>query len=76
MKKMFCLLIVAIAFFTMGQNVYSQEKKLWGMDLGLQITTLAEVGFFMAYKPVYFGFGMNLWQPNDFEGDPYWNDEQ
>jgi hypothetical protein len=46
------------------------------MDLGLQISTLGEIGFFFAYQsfPFYMGFGMNLWQPNDFEGDPYWND--
>jgi hypothetical protein len=74
-KQYFCCLTV-IAFFTIGQNAYSQEQELWGIDLGLQVTTLGEVGVFMAYQPFpfYMGLGLNLWQPNDFEGDPYWND--
>jgi hypothetical protein len=70
---------IIILFFVISivsPNVYSQEKKLLGMDLGLQVTTLGEVGVFMAYQlfPFYLGVGMNMWQPNDFTGDPYWND--
>jgi hypothetical protein len=56
----------------MGQNIYAQEKKLWGMDIGLQVTTLGEFGFFMAYKPVYYGMGVHFW--NDLESEPNWYD--
>jgi hypothetical protein len=73
MKK---ILIVFLVLSVVGKNAYSQEKKLWGMDLGLQVTTLGEVGIFTAYQSFhfYFGVGMNMWQPDDFTGDPYWND--
>ncbi|MDR2601760.1 MAG: hypothetical protein LBC53_04825 [Spirochaetaceae bacterium] len=76
MKKFLFFLSLTFAFGTLTQNLFAQEKKLFGMDLGFQITNLGEVGFFFAYQTFHFymGVGMNIWQPNDFEGDPYWND--
>ena len=72
MKKIICLLIMLIYLSMVGQKIYAQNTNLLGFDLGLQITTLGEVGFFMAYKFIYFGFGTHLW--NDIEMEPYWND--
>jgi hypothetical protein len=74
MKKFLFFLIAVLALGTMKQNIYAQEKKLRGLDFGLQVTSLAEIGVFTSYRPIYFGVGFNFWQPNDFEGDPYWND--
>jgi hypothetical protein len=70
MKKSLFFLI--ICFGLSSQNIKAQNNDLLGMDLGLQISTLGEIGFFMAYKPIYFGIGMHLW--NDIESEPYWND--
>jgi hypothetical protein len=73
MKK---VLIVVFVLSVIVQNAYSQARKLLGIDLGLQVTTLGEVGIFIAYNslPFYLGVGMNMWQPDDFTGEPYWND--
>jgi hypothetical protein len=73
MKKHY-ILIAVIAFVVTAQNAYAQEKKLEGIDFGLQFSALAEIGFFMTYQFIYYGVGFNFWEPNDFEGDPYWND--
>jgi hypothetical protein len=75
LKKLLCCLF-ALALGVMGTKIYAQEKKLIGIDLGLQVTTLGEVGVFLCAPAwhFYYGAGMNWWEPDDYEGDPYWND--
>jgi hypothetical protein len=74
--KKFLIYLLVVILEIMGANIYAQEKNFREMDVGLQVTSLGEVGVFVAYQsfPFYIGSGMNMWQPNDFEGDPYWND--
>jgi hypothetical protein len=63
---------MVINLIMVGQEIYAQNNSLFDFDFGLQISTLGEVGFFMAYKYVYYGMGMHLW--NDIEEEPYWYD--
>jgi hypothetical protein len=77
MKKfLYCLYFAA--FVITAAKINAQENKLWGMDIGLQVTTLGEAGVFSAYgtarNSFYMGLGMNLWQPDDFGGNLYWSD--
>jgi hypothetical protein len=73
LKKFLCYLLV-LASGMIGVKIYAQGKKPLKMDIGLQVTTLGEVGVFFAYQPFYAGLGMNLWAPDDFEGNLLWSD--
>jgi hypothetical protein len=73
MKKFLCCFFFAVFVIT-ASKINAQENDLWKWTLGLQVTTLGEVGVFSALGPFYTGIGTNFWATDDFGGNLYWAD--